>query len=400
MAGNWPETTWGDIAELKYGKAMTAYTDQPNVARVYGTNGPIGWHDTPLQPGPGVIVGRKGAYRGVHFANEPFWVIDTAYYLKPLVPMDLRWAYYWLRDYDVNNIDDGSPIPSTTRDAFGFTPVRLPPLGEQLKIADLLASLDAKVDLNRQMVATLEELARALFKSWFVDFDPVHAKAEGRNTGLPADIAALFPNSFDDKSLPIGWVSRPLSDIGTFLNGLALQKYPAKEGEPSLPVVKIAELRNGVSGRSGSASLSIPSEFVIDSGDHIFSWSGSLMHRIWMHGRGALNQHLFKVTPSGFPQWFVYQSVETYLPKFRAIASDKAVTMGHIQRHHLDEAMVAIPPSDSFQAFDAIMLPLHEQTLGLTAQTQKLEQLRDTLLPKLLSGKLRVADAETVTAAA
>src|ERR1044072_750999 len=184
MAGDWPETTWDDIAELKYGKAMTSYTDQPNVARVYGTNGPIGWHDTALQPGPGVIVGRKGVYRGVHYADHPFWVIDTAYYLNPLVPMDLRWAYYWLIDYDVNNIDDGSPIPSTTRDAFGFTPVKFPPLDEQARIADLPASLAAKIDLNRHMAATLEEMARALFKSWFFDFDPVHAKIEGRDTGL------------------------------------------------------------------------------------------------------------------------------------------------------------------------------------------------------------------------
>ena len=219
MAGDWLETTWGDIAELKYGKAMTAYTDQPNVARVYGTNGPIGWHDTALQPGPGVIIGRKGAYRGVHYADHPFWVIDTAYYLRPLVPMDLRWSYYWLLNYDVNNIDDGSPIPSTTREAFGFTPVKFPPLPEQAKIADVLASLEAKVDANRQTAATLEEMARALFKSWFVDFDPVHAKAEGRDTGLPADIAALFPDGCDDEGLPKGWKQSTVGDLFTIVAG-------------------------------------------------------------------------------------------------------------------------------------------------------------------------------------
>ena len=198
MAGEWQETTWGDLASLEYGKALRDYRDTPSIARVFGTNGPIGWHDEALWRGPGVIVGRKGAYRGVHYTEDPYWVIDTAYSLQPKTLINLRWAYYQLKSIDLNNVDDGSPIPSTTRPAFYALPVLRPPRTTQDRIADLLSSLDDKIELNRRMAEILEAMALALFRSWFVDFDPVRAKAEGRSTRLSEEIAALFPSTFDN----------------------------------------------------------------------------------------------------------------------------------------------------------------------------------------------------------
>lgn len=213
MGGDWQETTWGDLATLEYGKALRDYGDEPRAARVFGTNGPIGWHDKALWHGPGVIVGRKGAYRGVHYSRGPYWVIDTAYSLQPQTPINLRWAYYQLKSMDLNTVDDGSPIPSTTRSAFYALPVMKPPRAEQDRIANLLTALDDKIELNGRMAETLEAMARALFNSWFVDFEPVRAKAEGRATGLPDDLATLFPASFGDDGLPFGWTRQPLSEL-------------------------------------------------------------------------------------------------------------------------------------------------------------------------------------------
>jgi type I restriction enzyme, S subunit len=205
MGGEWHKTTWGELATLEYGKALREYEDVPKAARVFGTNGPIGWNDQALWEGPGVIVGRKGAYRGVHYTDGPYWVIDTAYSLHPKAPINLRWAYYALRSIDLNAVDDGSPIPSTTRPAFYALSVMVPPRKEQDQIANILSGLDDKIELNRRMAETLEAIARALFKSWFVDFDPVRAKAEGRPTGLPDDLAVLFPDCFDENGIPAGW---------------------------------------------------------------------------------------------------------------------------------------------------------------------------------------------------
>ena len=92
MDGEWGHLAWGDIATLEYGKALSSYGQTPNFARVFGTNGPIGWHSQALWEGPGIVVGRKGAYRGIHYSSEPYWVIDTAYSLQPKQPMNLRWA--------------------------------------------------------------------------------------------------------------------------------------------------------------------------------------------------------------------------------------------------------------------------------------------------------------------
>jgi type I restriction enzyme S subunit len=276
----------------------------------------------------------------------------------------------------------------------------IPPLPEQRAIAHVLDVLDGKIELNRRMAETLEAMARVMFKSWFVDFDPVRAKAESRPTGLPDDLAALFPSTFEDEGYPSGWELRRLSSIATFLNGLALQKFAADADEPSLPVIKIAELRTGPTPRSGRAKTSLPRDYIIGDGDHIFSWSGTLIHSRWSHGSGALNQHLFKVTPIDVPAWTVYEAVDHHLPAFQAIASAKAVTMGHIQRHHLDEAMVPIPQAPLLGAMDEIFGPIHDRRLTLSIECRTLTTLRDTLLPRLISGELRIRDVESAIEAA
>src|SRR6266571_3753612 len=217
MADEWRDCLWGDITTLEYGKGLRGYENGTGPYPVYGTNGPIGKHVVPLCNHPGVIIGRKGAYRGVHYSKKPFFVIDTAFYLEPKADIDLRWAYYELLTHDINGLDSGSAIPSTSRDAFYNLPVRLPPSPEQHAIARILGTLDDKIELNRQMNKTLEAIAQALFKSWFVDFDPVRARMEGRQPyGMDAETAALFPDSFEDSVLgeiPKGWRVGCLGDI-------------------------------------------------------------------------------------------------------------------------------------------------------------------------------------------
>jgi type I restriction enzyme S subunit len=267
-------------------------------------------------------------------------------------------------------------------------------------IAATLFSLDKKVENNRRMSERLERLARLLFKEWFVDFNPVRAKAEGRQpTGLSAELSSLFPDSLDEHGVPQGWRSAPLDQIADFLNGLALQKFPGT-GIDDLPVIKIAELRSGVTPNSGRASKDIPVKYVVEDGDILFSWSGSLVQKIWTGGRGALNQHLFKVTSITFPKWFHYYWVEHHLPTFQAIAASKATTMGHIQRHHLTEAKVVIGSSEFMAAANRVFSPLYAQIVANDLESRKLCELRDALMPKLLAGEARVRDIERLVGTA
>ena len=267
----------------------------------------------------------------------------------------------------------------------------LPPLAEQKAIAAVLGALDDKIELNRRMNATLEAMARALFQSWFVDFDPVRAKLDGRKPiGLDETTAAIFPDSFQESSLghtPKGWEVRSLDKTAHYLNGLALQKYPPGDG-PTLSVIKIAQLRKGDSVGADRCNTELPANYIIQDGDVLFSWSGSLEVELWCGGPGALNQHLFKVTSPEFPKWFFYLWTLCHLDVFRLIAAGTAPTMGHIQRGHLTAAKVLIPPRPLLDTMTRTMSPLIDQLIANRTQSRTLATLRDTLLPKLLSGEL------------
>jgi len=274
--------------------------------------------------------------------------------------------------------------------------LRFPAIDQQRAIAHILGTLDDKIELNRRMNETLEAMAWALFKSWFVDFDPVKAKAKGRDPGLPKHLVGHFPDSFEDSELgkiPKGWTVRGLDEIARFLNGLALQKYPPADGR-SLPVIKIAQLRAGNTNGADQASADLDPDYIVQDGDILFSWSGSLECVHWAGGRGALNQHLFKVSSENYPRWLCYLGVHQHLEDFRHIAAGKATTMGHIQRHHLSDAKLAIPSPEVRLAMDKSFQPLLESTWQRAVQSRTLTALRDTLLPKLISGELRVKDAE------
>jgi type I restriction enzyme S subunit len=181
--------------------------------------------------------------------------------------------------------------------------------------------------------------------------------------------------------------------LARFLNGLALRKYPPV-GERSLPVIKIAQLRAGNTTGADQASADLPVEYVVDDGDILFSWSGSLECILWAGGKGALNQHLFKVTSATYPRWLCYLAIHHHLDDFRHIAAGKATTMGHIQRHHLSDAMVAVPREPLLRAASVFLEPMVESVWKRNVESRTLAVLRDALLPELISGDLRVRDAE------
>jgi type I restriction enzyme, S subunit len=276
--------------------------------------------------------------------------------------------------------------------------IALPPVMEQRAIAHILDTLDDRIDLNRRMNETLEGMARALFKSWFIYFDPIRAKNEGRDVGLPKPLADLFPDSFEDSEgddVPKGWSVLGLDEIADFLNGLALQKFPP-QGDRFLPVIKIAQLRTENTLGADRASAELAPEYVVNDGDVLFSWSGSLECVLWAGGRGALNQHLFKVTSESYPKWFYFSWIRQHLDEFRGIAAGKATTMGHIQRGHLSAAKVLVPSDQLLTEMNRHFAPLIDRVIESKVASKNLAAIRDTLLPKLVSGELRVPDVERI----
>jgi len=271
--------------------------------------------------------------------------------------------YFLMSPYGKSSItsrSDGSvQVNIAKRQVIENIDILLPPLPEQKAIAEVLSSLDDKIDLLTRQNKTLEDLAQAYFRKWFIE-------------------------DASDK-----WEEKGLDEIADFLNGLPLQKYPYKTGNP-LHVIKIKELNNGFTDSSDLCSADIPEQYIVHPGDVIFSWSGSLKVDIWKYGKGALNQHLFKVTSRYYPKWFYYFWIKYHLPEFKMIAESKATTMGHIQRKDLSNAIVLVPDGQELNFIDNIMSPLIEKIEHNNAQVLVLQKLRDTLLPKLISGEIRV----------
>ena len=334
--------------------------------------------------------------------EEPDMKIQKALHrIRARKHLDNCFLHYWFlsasRSGALEPYFTGTTIKHLTGKAIAELRIPLPSVREQLTIAHILGTLDDKIELNRRMNETLEAMARALFKSWFVDFDPVRAKMEGRDTGLPPDIADLFPDRLVDSEMgeiPLGWDVVPLDGIARFQNGLALQKFRPVQNEARLPVVKIAQMRKGKANSGEWASASIRPECIIDDGDVLFSWSGSLLVTMWCGGRAALNQHLFRVTSERYPKWFYLHALLSHLPAFRQIAQDKATTMGHIRRHHLTEALCVSPSDGVIVELSDTFSCLLDRQVATELSSRTLAALRDVLLPKLISGKLRVQAAE------
>ena len=286
---------------------------------------------------------------------------------------------------------DGSTIKHIYITRVDKMQVAVPPMEEQKRILTVVKSIDDRITLLRETNTTLEAIAQALFKSWFVDFDPVHAKMQGRAPeGMDEATAALFPDSFEDSELgpvPKGWHVKSLDAVASFLNGLALQKFPPT-GDNDLAVIKIAQLRKGDTVGADLASRSIKPEYVVKNGDVLFSWSGSLEVEIWCGGEGALNQHLFKVTSGAFPKWFYFLWARHHLEHFRQVAASKATTMGHIQRAHLTGAKVLVPGAKVLHAANSVLEPILNRLIENSLQAFNLAALRDTLLPRLISGQI------------
>ena len=220
----------------------------------------------------------------------------------------------------------------------GRIEIEVPDINEQKKIIDILNPFNDKIELNNQMNQTLEEIASLLYKRWFVDFE------------FPDDKGNPYKSSGGEMvdselgMIPKGWEVKNLTEIAKFVNGLAMQKFRPQISEESLPVLKIKELiSNSVSKSTERCKKNIKDEVKVFDGDIIFSWSGTLAVKIWSGGEAGLNQHLFKVTSSIYPKWLYYLIVLYNLNNFKSIASDKATTMGHINRSHLEKTYFTIP---------------------------------------------------------
>lgn len=373
--------TLGEVcSRLSSGKSIKAAEIFPaGKYPVYGGNGLRGYADRSNFEGECAIIGRQGAYCGnVRYFKGEAYMTEHAVVCQANEKADTYYLSALLSTLHLERLSGQSAQPGLAVGTLSVQEINLPSLETQRSIASILSSLDRKIELNNKINADLEEMAQAIFKNWFVDFEP------------------FKDGKFVDSELgmiPEGWKVERLTEIASYMNGLAMQKFPPENNEDSLPVLKIKELGQGFCGTdSDRCSCNIKDECKIHNGDVIFSWSGTLLVDVWCGGDCGLNQHLFKVTSKNYPKWFYYYWTKHHLQEFIHIAKDKAVTMGHIKRGHLEEALVAIPNDDSMEKVHKLFEPILSKIISLRLESSRLSLLRDTLLPRLMSGELEVPE--------
>jgi type I restriction enzyme S subunit len=362
------------------------------------------------QPGDVVFTskGTVGRFAYVRQNTPRFVYSPQLCFWRSLDPdlIQSRFLYYWMCGGEffvqfkgvAGQTDMAEYVSLTDQRRMRIT---LPSIAEQRAIAHILGTVDDKIELNGRMNETLEVMGHALFKSWFVDFDPVRAKAEGCDPGLPEPLADLFPASFEDSELgeiPKGWSATPLYNIARYINGATYAAFQPNDERRGLPIIKIAELKAGVTTQTKFSDVQMPEKYRIAEGEILFSWSGnpdtSIDTFVWSEGAGWLNQHIFRVLPPHpYERAFVLSTLKTLRPVFAEIARNKQTTgLGHVTAEDMKRLLVARPDDRVLLAWSKLASPLHERTYQNSLEIGQLSKVRDTLLPKLISGELRVAD--------
>ena len=310
----------------------------------------------------------------------------------------------------IDNMHVGTMIPHFKKGDFDKLNIPLLNSGSQVAVGDLYFELSQRITLLRETNATLEAIAQALFKSWFVDFDPVRAKMEGRAPdGMDEATAALFPDGFEESELglvPKGWTNAPIYDMATFINGAAYKAFEPNAERRGRPIIKIAELKSGVTTQTAYSDVAMPDKYLIETGDILFSWSGnpdtSIDTFVWTFEKAWLNQHIFRVLPNAsHERTFVLQMLRHLKPLFTELARNKQTTgLGHVTVADMKRELIAMPPVDLVRQFDLKVGPIHARIFENQRQAQTLSTLRDTLLPRLISGQLRLPEAQAAAAEA
>lgn len=370
------------------------------------------------EPGYGdLLYSREGTYFGIAAEVPRGQKVCLGQRMVLIRPdhtvLDHRFLLYWLNspvmEAHLLGFRDGSVAERLNMATIRALPVPIIPISEQREIASILGALDDKIELNRKMAATLEEMARALYRSWFVDFDPVKAKAEGLPPAFMDEAtAALFPDRFGEDGLPEGWNRYHTSEIVSFTKG---RSYKSKELQPSsTALISLKSFQRGggyrpdglkaYTGVYKPAQVVQPGEIVISLTDvtqaaeligrATFARSSSDFETLVASlDVGILRAHDEKRTPREFLHQ-VFNS-EEFLT--HALAHTSGTTVLHLAKEAIPSFLMLVPDQPVIEAFESLVAPMRADVFHLEHENQALASLRDNLLPKLMSGELRVGEA-------
>lgn len=413
------ETTLADVsADIAYGYTESASDEKvgPRFLRITDIqDGVVDWQTVPycpisesdhqryrLHPGD-IVVARTGNSTGENYLYRG---TEDAVYASYLIRFrvnkrvaDPAFVWYNMRtrrwkDF-INSSKTGSAQAGANAKVLGLYPLNLPPLPEQRAIASILGTLDDKIELNRRMNATLEAMARALFQSWFVDFDPVRAKLDGRQpVGMDAATAELFPDSFEESELgriPKGWRVGSIYEVSDVVYGAPFASGKFNKSCEGVPLIRIRDLVD--ESPSVWTTEVHPKGCLVQPGDVVVGMDGEFRAYLWGGVAAWLNQRVCVFSPkTGFSAAYVRNSIMS--PLAAVEATETATTVIHLGKNDIDQFKVVIPPSNVHDSFARLCQPWYDEIIANRQQSRTLATLRDTLLPKLLSGEISIPVAK------
>ena len=407
MKQSWKYVSLGDALTLQRGFDLPAYEREEGPIPVVTSSGPSGTHSHFKVTAPGVVTGRYGTIGQVFFLRIPFWPLNTTLWVKDFKGNDERFIYYLLQTVDFASCSDKSSVPGVNRNHLHTIPVSLPPLPEQIAIADILGSLDDKIELNRRTNETLEAMARALFKSWFVDFDPVVAKSEGRKPeGMDADTANLFPSSFEDSEIgrvPRGWIAERLTNLTTPTKGTSYTSDELHESTTALVTLKSFKRGGGYrhdglkpyTGRYKPEQVVTPGEVVMACTD--VTQAAEVVGRpaiveadpLFQTLVASLDTVIIRPSRKAIPKSFIFCLLKTDDFQNHTYAHCTGTTVLHLSKEALPSFRLPLPSDQVLDAFARLAAPLFARMAVNNTEVCSIGSLRDALLPRLLSGDLR-----------
>ena len=398
------ETTLGRVIELKRGYDLPAAERVAGSIPVVSSSGIIDYHSESKCRGPGVVTGRTGTLGRVFYLPGEYWPHNTALYVRDFRGNDPRFVGYLLECVRFSSYSDKAAVPGLNRNHLHQEIVRLPKrVSEQREIGHVLGALDDRIDLNRRMNETLAAMARALFKSWFVDFEPVRARMEGRDTGLPKHLSDLFPDRFvrskrgANALVPHGWQVGALAEVVEIINGGTPRTSVPEYWNGGIPwfTAKDAPSFNGVFAIDTERTISDLgvahcSTRILPARTTVITARGTVGKIACLGVPMAMNQTCYGIRGrDGYPDFFTYWNLQRSLKELSGLTH--GTIFDTITRETFAVATTIIPPAKVAVMFDDLVAPYLARILANQQACRNLAAQRDALLPKLISGELRLA---------
>ena len=362
---------------------------------VFGSNGLIGQAREFNSPPNTIVIGRVGSYCGsVHFSREACWVTDNAIRATAKGENDPSFLYYLLKQLNLNNWRSGSGQPLINQTTLNAIETQIPCPREQRAISGIVGALDDRITLLRETNATLEAIAQALFKSWFVDFDPVRAKMEGRAPeGMDEATAALFPDALEETELgpvPRGWRYSTIGESFILTMGQSPPGDTYNEAGDGLPFYQ-GRTDFGFRFPSQRVFCTAPTRLA-EPGDTLVSVRAPIGDVNMALEKCCVGRGVAAVRHPNGCRSFAFYATRGLRSRFDLFDSEGTV-FGSINKKDFQALPVIEPSGDVLVAFDEIAAPIDRRIVGNEEQIRTLATLRDTLLPRLISGQLRVPEA-------